>query len=121
MLWLGFVMENVMFGRQFKIRKLYRAEIAHFFGFAIEDITINVMMLGGAFGRKSKSDFVVEAVALSEKIKAPVQVVWTREDDIQHSFYHAQNAQYLKGSLDKKGKVTGWLASCGISFNYFKL
>ncbi len=86
-----------------------RAEIAHFFGFAIEDITINVMMLGGAFGRKSKSDFVVEAVALSEKIKAPVQVVWTREDDIQHSFYHAQNAQYLKGSLDKKGKVTGWL------------
>ena len=86
-----------------------QAEIAHFFGFAIEDITINVMMLGGAFGRKSKSDFVVEAVALSQKIKAPVQVVWTREDDIQHSFYHAQNAQYLKGSLDEKGKVTGWL------------
>ncbi len=86
-----------------------RAEIAHFFGFAIEDITINVMMLGGAFGRKSKSDFVVEAVALSQKIKAPVQVVWSREDDIQHSFYHAQNAQYLKGSLDEKGKVTGWL------------
>ena len=86
-----------------------RAEIAHFFGFAIEDITINVMMLGGAFGRKSKSDFVVEAVALSQKVKAPVQVVWSREDDIQHSFYHAQNAQYLKGSLDEKGKVTGWL------------
>ena len=86
-----------------------QAEIAHFFGFTLEDITINVMMLGGAFGRKSKSDFVVEAVALSQKIKAPVQVVWTREDDIQHSFYHAQNAQYLKGSLDEKGKVTGWL------------
>jgi len=86
-----------------------QAEIAHFFGFALEDITINVMMLGGAFGRKSKSDFVVEAVALSQKIKAPVQVVWTREDDIQHSFYHAQNAQYLKGSLDENGKVTGWL------------
>ena len=86
-----------------------RAEIAHFFGFAIDDITINVMLLGGAFGRKSKSDFVVEAVALSQKINAPVQVVWTREDDIQHSFYHAQNAQYLKGSLDENGKVTGWL------------
>jgi isoquinoline 1-oxidoreductase beta subunit len=86
-----------------------KAEIAHFFGFALEDITINVMMLGGAFGRKSKSDFVVEAVALSQKVKAPVQVVWTREDDIQHSFYHAQNAQYLKGSLDENGKVTGWL------------
>ena len=86
-----------------------RAEIAHFFGFELENITINVMLLGGAFGRKSKSDFVVEAVALSQKINAPVQVVWTREDDIQHSFYHAQNAQYLKGSIDKNGKVTGWL------------
>lgn len=86
-----------------------RAELAHFFGFELENITINVMLLGGAFGRKSKSDFVVEAVALSQKVNAPVQVVWTREDDIQHSFYHAQNAQYLKGSLDKNGKVSGWL------------
>lgn len=86
-----------------------RAEIAHFFGFELENITINVMLLGGAFGRKSKSDFVVEAVALSQKVNAPVQVVWTREDDIQHSFYHAQSAQYLKGSLDTNGKVTGWL------------
>jgi len=86
-----------------------RAELAHFFGFELENITINVMLLGGAFGRKSKSDFVVEAVVLSQKVNAPVQVVWTREDDIQHSFYHAQNAQYLKGSLDKNGKVSGWL------------
>lgn len=86
-----------------------RAEIAEFFGFAIEDITINVTLLGGAFGRKSKSDFVVEAVALSQKLNAPVQVVWSREDDIQHSYYHAQSAQYLKGSLDDFGRVTGWL------------
>ena len=52
---------------------------------------------------------MVEAVALSQKLKAPVQVVWSREDDIQHSFYHAQSAQYLKGSLNNLGKVTGWL------------
>lgn len=65
------------------------------------------------FGRKSKSDFVVEAVAISKKINAPVQVVWTREDDLQHDFYHATSAQYLKGSIDKKGKVTGWLQRVG--------
>ena len=86
-----------------------RAELAEFFGFKLEDITINVTLLGGGFGRKSKSDFVVEAVALSQKLNAPVQVVWSREDDIQHSYYHAQSAQYLKGSLDNFGKVTGWL------------
>ena len=89
--------------------QLARAELAEFFGFPLKDITVNVTLLGGGFGRKSKSDFVVEAVALSQKLNAPVQVVWSREDDIQHSYYHAQSAQYLKGSLDNSGRVTGWL------------
>ena len=90
-----------------------RSELAHFFEIPVENITVNVTFLGGGFGRKSKSDFVVEAVAISKKIKAPVQVVWTREDDIQHSFYHATSAQYLKGSIDSNGKVTGWLQRVG--------
>ena len=90
-----------------------RAEIAHFFNVKLEKVTVNVTLLGGGFGRKSKSDFVVEAVAISKKIKAPVQVVWTREDDIQHSFYHATSTQYLKGSIDKKGQVSGWLQRVG--------
>ena len=89
--------------------QLARAELAEFFGFPLKDITINVTLLGGGFGRKSKSDFVVEAVALSQKLNAPVQVVWSKEDDIQHGYYHAQSAQYLKGSLDNSGRVTGWL------------
>lgn len=91
-----------------------RAELAHFFEIPLENITINVTFLGGGFGRKSKSDFVVEAVTLSKKINAPVQVVWTREDDIQNSFYHAASVQFLKGSLDNKGKVTGWLQRVAI-------
>jgi len=91
-----------------------RAEIAHFFEIPLENITIHVTFLGGGFGRKSKSDFVVEAVAISKKINAPVQVVWTREDDIQHSFYHATSVQYLKGSIDNGGNVTGWLQRVAI-------
>ncbi|WP_435415778.1 molybdopterin cofactor-binding domain-containing protein [Polaribacter aestuariivivens] len=90
-----------------------RSEIAHFFNIPIENITVNVTFLGGGFGRKSKSDFVVEAVALSKEINAPVQVVWSREDDIKHSFYHATSVQYLKGGLDKNGNVTGWLQRVG--------
>ncbi|QTE23805.1 xanthine dehydrogenase family protein molybdopterin-binding subunit [Polaribacter cellanae] len=90
-----------------------RSELAHFFNIAVENIIVNVTFLGGGFGRKSKSDFVVEAVALSKEINAPVQVVWTREDDIKHSFYHATSVQYLKGGLDKNGKVTGWLQRVG--------
>jgi isoquinoline 1-oxidoreductase beta subunit len=86
-----------------------RAEAAAYLGIDVKNVTINVTFLGGGFGRKSKPDFVVEAVALSKKMNAPVQVVWTREDDIQHSYYHTTNAQYLKASLDKNGDVTGWL------------
>lgn len=86
-----------------------RAELAYFFDIPIENITINVTFLGGGFGRKSKSDFVVEAVSISKEIKAPVQVVWSREDDIKHSFYHATSAQYLKASLDQDLNVSGWL------------
>jgi isoquinoline 1-oxidoreductase beta subunit len=74
-----------------------------------ENVTINVTFLGGGFGRKSKPDFVVEAVAISKTINAPVQVIWSREDDIQHSYYHAVSAQYMKASLNEDGNVTGWL------------
>ena len=86
-----------------------RKEVIAFLETEEENVTINVTFLGGGFGRKSKPDFVVEAVAISKAINAPLQVVWTREDDIHHSYYHAVSAQYMKGALDKDGNVTGWL------------
>ncbi len=86
-----------------------RKEVMAFLDTEEENVTINVTFLGGGFGRKSKPDFVVEAVAISKAINAPVQVVWTREDDIHHSYYHAVSAQYMKGALDKDGNVIGWL------------
>ena len=86
-----------------------RSEVVSYLETDEENVTINVTFLGGGFGRKSKPDFVLEAVAISKKVNAPIQVVWTREDDIQHSYYHAVSAQYMKGALDKDGRVTGWL------------
>lgn len=86
-----------------------RAEVASNLGLDTKDVTINVTFLGGGFGRKSKPDFIVEAALLSQKIKSPVQVVWSREDDVQHSYYHAMSAQYLKGAIASDGKVSGWL------------
>jgi len=85
-----------------------RDEVSVNLGIKKENVTVNVTFLGGGFGRKSKPDFVVEAALLSKAVKAPVQVVWTREDDIKHSYYHAVSAQYLKGSLNRD-KVSGWL------------
>jgi isoquinoline 1-oxidoreductase beta subunit len=86
-----------------------RKEVVNYLKTEEEKVTINVTFLGGGFGRKSKPDYIVEAVMLSKALNAPVQVVWTREDDIKHDYYHTVSAQYLKASLDKNGKVTGWL------------
>ena len=85
------------------------AELVNYLGFDAEKIVVNVTFLGGGFGRKAKPDYVVEAAVISKEINAPVQVVWTREDDIKHGYYHTVSAQYLKASLDAQGNVTGWL------------
>jgi isoquinoline 1-oxidoreductase subunit beta len=73
-----------------------------------QNVKMNVTLLGGGFGRKSKPDFVVEAALLSKAAKTPVRVQWTREDDIHHDFYHAQSAQRIRAVLDKNGNLSGW-------------
>jgi isoquinoline 1-oxidoreductase beta subunit len=73
-------------------------------------VTVNVTLLGGGFGRKSKPDYVVEAALLSEAMKgAPVKVIWTREDDVQHGYYHTVSVEHLEAGLDAAGKPVAWL------------
>src|SRR5215467_7416915 len=74
-----------------------------------KDVTCHVTLLGGGFGRKSKPDYAAEAAILSKKLGKPVKVIWTREDDIHHDFYHAAAAVYHKAVVDAKGKPTAWL------------
>ncbi|WNC70567.1 molybdopterin cofactor-binding domain-containing protein [Thalassotalea psychrophila] len=74
-----------------------------------KDIYVNVMMAGGAFGRKFKCDYVHEAAVISKQIKAPVQLIWSREEDMRTGFYHSISAQHIEASLDNNGQVTGWL------------
>jgi isoquinoline 1-oxidoreductase beta subunit len=72
-----------------------------------ENVTVHVTLLGGAFGRKSQSDFVLEAAAVSKAVGKPVKLTWTREDEIHHGFYRPENRQRLTATLDDKGTVTG--------------
>jgi isoquinoline 1-oxidoreductase beta subunit len=74
-----------------------------------KDIQVHVMMAGGAFGRKFKCDYVHEAAVISEKINAPVQLIWSREEDMRTGYFHSINAQHIEASLDKDGNVSGWL------------
>ena len=85
-----------------------REDVAEKLGVPIENVTVHVTLLGGGFGRKSKCDYVLEAALLSKEVGAPVRVQWTREDDIQHSFYHTTSVERIEAALDANGKVTGW-------------
>ena len=73
-----------------------------------DSVRINVTLLGGAFGRKSKPDYVAEAVYLANETKMPVKVLWTREDEIKHGYYHSPSYQKLSATYDKEGNATGW-------------
>jgi isoquinoline 1-oxidoreductase beta subunit len=74
-----------------------------------EDITVHVMMAGGAFGRKFKCDYVQEAAACSKAVGAPVQLTWSREEDTRTGYYHSCSAQHIEASVDAEGNLTGWL------------
>jgi len=85
-----------------------REDAAKTLGIPEENVTVNVTLLGGGFGRKSKCDFALEAALLSKELGAPVKVQWTRDDDIRHDFLHTVSAERIEAGLDKNGKVIAW-------------
>jgi isoquinoline 1-oxidoreductase beta subunit len=86
-----------------------RDDIAAALGIKPEEMVVHTTLLGGGFGRKSKCDFAIEAALLSKDMGgAPVKVVWTREDDIQHGFYHTVTAERFEAGLDAANKVIAW-------------
>lgn len=85
-----------------------QSNVAQAMAVAPEQVNINVTLLGGGFGRKSKPDYVVEAAFLSKQLNLPVKLVWTREDDIQHGYYHAVSYQKLAAAMDENQVITGW-------------
>ncbi|WP_299006577.1 molybdopterin cofactor-binding domain-containing protein [uncultured Shewanella sp.] len=87
--------------------------VAMAIGFKDEQVTVNVTLLGGGFGRKSKPDFSVEAAILAKAVKRPVKVCWSREDDVQHGYYHATSAQLYQAQLDEAKKPIALLARTG--------
>jgi isoquinoline 1-oxidoreductase beta subunit len=86
-----------------------REQLAKALGIPEQNVTVNVTLLGGGFGRKSKPDYVVEAALLARAVGRPVKLLWTREDDIAHDYFHAVSAEHFEAGLDAAGKVQAWL------------
>ncbi|SEK51540.1 isoquinoline 1-oxidoreductase, beta subunit [Colwellia chukchiensis] len=85
-----------------------QATVAQITGVAPEQVNINVTLLGGGFGRKSKPDFIVEAALLSKQLQVPIRVMWSREDEIQNGYYHAVSYQKLVAGIDENNQVSAW-------------
>lgn len=74
----------------------------------LDRVRIHTTFLGGGFGRRLTQDFVAEAVALAKAVGKPVQVQWTRADDMRHDRYRPANYTVLKACLDEEGLPSAW-------------
>ncbi len=86
--------------------------VASITGLAAEQVKINMLYAGGSFGRRANphSDYVVEAVSIAKAIggRAPVKLIWTREDDTRGGYYRPMYFHRLRAALDSRGKIVAW-------------
>lgn len=78
-------------------------------GMPSKAVILHVTRIGGGFGRRLRLDYINEAVYLSQKIGAPVQVIWTREDDMRHDYYRPFSVFRMMAGLNEKGEIVAWL------------
>jgi isoquinoline 1-oxidoreductase beta subunit len=87
-------------------------------GLPVDKIKVRMTRVGGGFGRRLSADYAAEAVLISKKIMKPVQVVWTREDDIRNDLYRPAGMYKLKGGIDKSGRLTAWHINASTTSRY---
>jgi isoquinoline 1-oxidoreductase beta subunit len=93
-----------------------RMEVAKMLNMFPENVTVELTRLGGGFGRRLQADYALEAAEVSKMIKAPVKVIWTREDDICGGSYRPAVRYRFDAALDGNGNLIGYkLRGVGIN------
>ncbi|MEE2876922.1 MAG: molybdopterin cofactor-binding domain-containing protein [Candidatus Neomarinimicrobiota bacterium] len=77
-------------------------------GLSKDQVTVHVTQLGGGFGRRSRTDFIQDAVETAMRLDVPVQVVWTREEDMQHDYYRPATYNLLEAGINRSGEPVAW-------------
>jgi len=86
-----------------------RARVAERLKLRPEDVTVHGSLLGGGFGRRLNVDYAVEAAEIAQAARVPVQLIWTRADDMQHGHYHPASAHRMAGAIGSDGRPVAWL------------
>ncbi len=77
-------------------------------GLPANKVDVHKVMLGGGFGRRGRVDYVIQAVQIAKQMPGtPVKLLWTREEDMQHGFYHPITQCKMVGAFDKDNNLTG--------------
>jgi len=86
--------------------------VAKLLGLDADAVQIHQQLMGGAFGRRLETDFIVQAAAIARHASpAPVQTIWSRLQDMTHDFYRPACVADVSGALDAQGKLVAWQAT----------
>ncbi len=85
-----------------------RRLVAETLGIPPEHVTVHLTAMGGGFGRRLMNDYMVEAAWIAREAGAPVKVLYSRADDLQHDFYRPAGYHALAGGVDEEGNVVAW-------------
>lgn len=89
-------------------------------GLPRESIRIDMTRVGGGFGRRLTNDYVAEAAMVSKQTGWPIQLVWTREDDMKNDFYRPGGLHEVRAGFDAGGKVTAWTQRLASGSKYYR-
>ena len=87
----------------------FAAEVADVLDMNLEDVVLHNQYLGGGFGRRAFPDYTIQAARLASEVHFPVQLIWSREEDMRHDHYRQASISRFKAGLDESGKPIAWV------------
>ena len=86
----------------------FRKAVAEALSLDEDKVTLHNQLMGGGFGRKSLPDYAIQAAQIAKAVGRPIQLIWSREEDIRQDFYRPAIQSRFKGGIDESGKLLAW-------------